>query len=108
MPRVVRAAGPNVNLRTLDIPDRQIAVNLNPPHIGCHWEHHVAFGRVKDAKWMCWDTDGELLVIDLDEAGTETHILGRNAPIPQNLRPFLTYDEVTEEQIVSAQSRASS
>ena len=55
---------------------------------------------------MCWDTDGELLVIDLEEDGTENHILGRNAVIPRNLRPFLSFDEVTEEEVMSAQARA--
>ena len=55
---------------------------------------------------MCWDTDDELLVIDLDEAGTETQILGRNAVIPGPLRPVLTFDEVTAEQITAASSRA--
>ena len=106
MPRIVRVDGANRLIRTLDIPDRQILVNLLPAHAGCLWEHHVAFGRVKDAKWMCWDTDDELLVVDLEDPATETHILGRNSLFPDPFRPLLTFDAVTEEQITAARSRA--
>ena len=56
MPIIIRVAGQYADRLTLDWEERQALVQLVPPYQQCHWEHHVFFGRLSEARWVAADT----------------------------------------------------
>ena len=57
---VVRAAGRFAGHCTLDVPERQCLLGLDPAQQGCSYEQHVLLVKLDGARWVALDCRGDI------------------------------------------------
>ena len=79
-------AGSHVDHTTLDIPEKQALVAVDPPQPYPYY-HIILLDRVDSSTWIIADPEGTVEVLNmLDE---QISPLGRNLKFPEAGRPFL-------------------
>ena len=102
---IVRDAGRFAAHTTLDVPEKQVLLILDPPEGGVEYEHHVLLRRLDAARWVCLDTN---LTVDAYNMNEEEQIipLGRNSQFPIAGRPIRALDHVTADAMNAFRARA--
>jgi len=56
-----------MNIRTCDVAEWEVELRLDGPHRVCRCEHHVLLLRAGAVKWICWNSDQNVIALDLGE-----------------------------------------
>ena len=96
-------AGSHVNHTTLDVPEKQVLVAIDPPQPYPYY-HLLLLDRVDAASWITADPEGKVEVLNM--LAEQVIPLGRNVTFPDAGRPFLTF--VHPSDLILAGLRAQS
>ena len=103
VPRSVRAAGASAAIKSLDIVEGQVLVEMEDG-VGEMFHLHILHHRISAGVWITSDPFGTLQLDDLSDL--EVVPVTRAAPLPMAGRPFLLPPEYTDEQLRGLRARA--
>ena len=101
--RLVDRNGANKDYKTWDVTERQVLIEMTGPGRD-RYHHYILFYRVEAAKWIILGPEGNLELYDL--VADTVVVLMRATTFPEEGRPFLVLDKITESELGGWRARA--